>query len=141
MQHVWFSQWFCIINVCLTNIRSMHLSKLEYNKIHLHLWKIIMKWYCIITQTCICNNTSNRNRMPKVILIKYKLWSMVWHTLLNSVPNTTKGTSCRLSLFWDNGQSRVQNIKKIKGKTDFVTVLFRKVSFQFVWIWYHWKAC
>ena len=27
-------------------------------------------------------------------------------------PNTTKGTSCRPSLLWDNGQNRVQNIKK-----------------------------
>ena len=39
-------------------------------------------------------------------------------------PNTAKGTSCRPSLFWDNGQNMVQNIKKIKGNTDFVNVFF-----------------
>ena len=56
-------------------------------------------------------------------------------------PNTTKGTSCRPSLFLDNGQNSVQNIRKINGNTDFVNVVFPKVSLQFLRIWYHWKAC
>ena len=56
-------------------------------------------------------------------------------------PNTTKGTSCRPGLFWDNGQNSVQNIRKIKGNTDLVNVVFPKVALQILRIWYHWKAC
>ena len=35
--------------------------------------------------------------------------------------------------------NRVQNIKKIKGNTDFVNVVFPKVSvaLQYTGIWYH----
>ena len=43
-------------------------------------------------------------------------------------PSTTKGTSCRPGLFWDNEENSVQNIKKIKGNTHFVKVVLSKVS-------------
>ena len=46
-------------------------------------------------------------------------------------PNTTKGTSCRPSLFWDNGQNSEQNIKKIKGNIDFVMLYFQKYHLIF----------
>ena len=55
-------------------------------------------------------------------------------------PNTTKGTSCRPSLFWDNEQNSVQNIKKIKGIEHFEKVVLSKVSLQVLQIWYL-KAC
>ena len=37
-------------------------------------------------------------------------------------------TSCRPGLFGDNEQNSVHNIKKIKGNTDFVKVVFPKVD-------------
>ena len=43
-------------------------------------------------------------------------------------PSTTKGTSYQPGLFWDDDQNSVQNINKIKGNTDFVKVVFPKVS-------------
>ena len=39
-----------------------------------------------------------------------------------------------------NEQNSVQNIEKIRGNTDFVKVVFPKVSFQFSGIWYNWKG-
>ena len=72
----------------------------------------------------------------------YYLAIYVIQQRVNMWPNTTKGTSCRPSLFWDNGQNSVQNIKKIKGNIDFVNVVFPKISLQlFFQIWYHWKVC
>ena len=50
--------------------------------------------------------------------VKVKMW-----------PSTTKGTSCRPGLFWDNEQNI---IKKIKGNSHFVKLEFSKVSLQFL---------
>ena len=46
-----------------------------------------------------------------------------------------KRTSCRPGWFWDNEQDSVQNMKKIKGNSDFVRVVF--LSLQFSGIGYH----
>ena len=46
-------------------------------------------------------------------------------------PEQQKVHQCRPSLFRDNEQNSVQNIKKIKGNTHFVNVVLPKVSLQF----------
>ena len=128
-------------DICIKN-------KLWYWEVNVNLWHyVIVSQFSILLFICEIITAITRIKPEKFDAVhkkgKHKMCDsshmplLIWELCDFYVATEHMGPSYRPGLFWDNAQ----NIKKIKGNTNVVKVVYPNVSLQFSGIGYHWKVC